>query len=115
MKFLKIFLTLGIILCLTLTAYAHPPSTIKIQFDLATQILKADIEHRVSDPATHYINKVDIGLNGEEIQTLSFPAQATPKRQILEIQLAGVKSGDTISVEGYCNLSGKLTEKITVV
>ena len=53
------------------TAFAHPPSDIKIQFDDKTKTLTAVITHRVSNPKTHYIYKTDIGLNGQEIKTTS--------------------------------------------
>lgn len=94
---------------------AHPPSGIKIQFDAKTQTLNAVILHRVSNPLTHYIYKVDIGLNGKEIQSLSFKEQATNREQLATEVLSGIKKGDTLSVEGYCNSSGKLKKEITVV
>lgn len=46
--------------------YAHPPSNIMITFDAKTKILQAVIMHNVSNPISHYINKVDVGLNGKE-------------------------------------------------
>ncbi|HOW58133.1 MAG TPA: hypothetical protein PLO78_00240 [Candidatus Omnitrophota bacterium] len=114
MKLLRIFLALVITILLCAKSYAHPPSVIKIQFDPATQILKAVIEHQVSNPKTHYIGKVDIGLNGKEVQTLTFTSQKDRASQLVEIKMNGVKSGDILSVEGYCNLSGKLVEEIKV-
>src|SRR3989338_9244388 len=48
-------------------AYAHPPSDIIITFDHETKILSAVIMHKVSNPQSHYIKKVDIALNGQEI------------------------------------------------
>jgi len=96
------------------TAFAHPPSDIKIQFDDKTKILTAVIEHRVSNPLTHYIFKADIGLNGKEIKSLSFKKQAMNREQLATAVLPEVKKGDTLSVEGYCNLSGKLKKEIKV-
>jgi len=111
----RIALLLCGLLVASAVAFAHPPSDIKIQFDIKTQTLNAVIAHRVSNPLTHYIFKVDIGLNGKEIQSLSFTKQATNREQLASADLSGVKVGDTLSVEGYCNLSGKLKKEIKVV
>ena len=96
------------------TALAHPPSDIKIQFDPATKTLTAVIKHRVSNPLTHYINKVDIGLNGKEIQMLPFKKQDNNVTQTVKVTIPEAKAGDILSVEGYCNLSGKLEKEIKV-
>jgi len=111
----KIALILCGFLAISPLAFAHPPSAIKIQFDLKTQTLNAVITHRVSNPLTHYIFKADIGLNGKEIRSVSFKKQATPREQLMTVILSGVKKGDALSVEGYCNLSGKLKQDIKVV
>lgn len=95
-------------------AFAHPPSDIVIKFDPSTKMLSTVIKHPVSNPQTHYIYKVDIGLNGREIQSIPFNSQKTSSEQIVEVQLEGIKPGDVLSVEGYCNLSGKLKKEITV-
>lgn len=110
----KIILTLCGVLVMSTVALAHPPSDIKIQFDPATKTLTAIITHRVSNTNSHYISKVDIGLNGKEIQMLPFTKQETKKSQTVKIVLPQVKKGDTLSVEGYCNLSGKLEKEIKV-
>lgn len=102
------------LLVISATAFAHPPSDIKIQFDPATKTLTAVIKHRVSNPSTHYINKVDIGLNGKEIKMFSFKKQETVIGQTLSFTVPQAKSGDTLSVEGYCNLSGRLEKEIKV-
>lgn len=95
-------------------AYAHPPSTIKITFDEATKTLTAVIMHSTSNPAKHYISKVDIGLNGKEIKEITLSNQETNASQTITYVLPEAKAGDVISVEGYCSLRGTLTKKITV-
>ena len=110
----KIILTLCGLLVISATAFAHPPSDIKIQFDPATKTLTATIKHRVSNPKSHYIFKDDIGLNGKEIKMLSFKSQATSAAQPVLFVIPEAKKGDTLSVEGYCNLGGKLEKEIKV-
>lgn len=107
------FILCGSLMISTL-AFAHPPSDIKIQFDPVAKVLLATIEHRVSNPKTHYIKKVDIGLNGKEIQTLTFTKQDANTEQTFAIPIPEAKTGDILSVEGYCNISGVLEKEIKV-
>ena len=67
MKRIGAFLIVFIFLVVASTAYAHPPSDIKIDFDPKIKMLHAVIIHNTSNPLNHYINKVDVGLNGKEI------------------------------------------------
>jgi desulfoferrodoxin (superoxide reductase-like protein) len=107
------FLLCGLLIAGQL-AFAHPPADIKIQFDKRFHLLTATIEHPVSNPKSHYINKVDIGLNGKEIQTLTFKQQDANAEQVIAVPIPQAKAGDVISVEGYCNQSGKLEKEIKV-
>lgn len=108
------FLLCGLLIASS-AVFAHPPSDIKIRFDVKTQTLDAVVKHRVSNPLTHYIYKVDIGLNGKLVKSLSFEKQATNREQLATVALSDVKKGDTLSVEGDCNLNGKLKKEITAV
>ena len=110
----KVSLTLCGLLVMSATAFAHPPSDIKIQFDPATRTLTATVKHRVSNPKTHYIRKIDIGLNGKELKMMPFTRQETSTGQALSCVVPQAQMGDTLSVEGYCNLSGKLEKEIKV-
>ena len=95
-------------------AYAHPPSDIKIAFDPQTKILKAVIMHNTSNPLTHYIKKVDIGLNGREIIEQAISREDNSESQTVSYLIPDVKEGDVLSVEAYCSISGKLQKEITV-
>lgn len=95
-------------------AFAHPPAAITIRFDSKTQTLTAVIIHPVSNPKSHFINKVDIGVNGQEVKSLSLEFQENRREQNIVAVLTEVKPGDSVSVEGYCNLSGKLEKEIKV-
>ena len=94
--------------------YAHPPSDIKITFDQAKNMLTAVIVHNTSNPSKHYINKVDIGLNGKEIIEQNISRQDNGVEQTVSYLIPDVKDGDVLSVEGYCSISGKLEKEITV-
>jgi len=93
-------------------AYAHPPSEIKITFDPATKILQAVIMHDVKDPAKHFIKKVDVGLNGQEIISHTLSRQDNNENQTVSYLVPDAKAGDALSVEGYCSISGKLEKEL---
>jgi len=95
-------------------AYAHPPSDIKIAFDPGTKMLQAVIVHNTSDPIKHYINKVNVGLNGKDIIEHSISREDNNETQTVRYLIPDVKGGDILSVEGYCSISGKLKKEITI-
>jgi hypothetical protein len=109
MFFAVLFLT-----ALGMNAYAHPPSDIQITFDPATKMLEAVIMHDVKDPTKHFIKKVDVGLNGQEIIGHAISREDNNVSQTVKYLIPDAKAGDVLSVEGYCNLSGKLEKELNV-
>lgn len=95
-------------------AYAHPPSDIKITFDAKTKIIQAVIMHNTSNPVSHYIKKVDVGLNSKEIIEHTISREDNNESQTVVYLIPDVKDGDVISVEAYCSISGKLQREITI-
>ncbi|MDD3374741.1 MAG: hypothetical protein PHY73_03330 [Candidatus Omnitrophica bacterium] len=114
MKIKVLFLTMAISILLASAAYAHPPSDIKITFDPETKILQAIIYHSTSNPAQHYINKIDVALNGKEIISQEISREDNNLTQTASYLISDAKPGDVLSVEGYCSISGKLGKEITV-
>ena len=114
MKKISLFLLVCFIVFICPVAFAHPPSDITITYDPATKILKAIIIHNVSNPANHFIGKVDVGLNGKEIIEHKISKQDDNLQQTVAYLIPDVKEGDSISVEAYCSISGKLTKDIIV-
>ncbi|MEI6832215.1 MAG: hypothetical protein WCK61_05865 [Candidatus Omnitrophota bacterium] len=114
MKRIAAFLIVFIFAAAISIAYAHPPSDITITFDARTKILQAVIIHNTSNPASHYIKKVDVGLNGKEIIEHTVSKQDNNESQTVIYLIPDVKDGDVLSVEAYCSISGKLQREITV-
>jgi hypothetical protein len=112
-KVVSFVMALGF-LAISSAAFAHPPVSIAITYNKETKIADAVIVHPVSNPATHYIYKVDVGLNGKEIVTHAISLQENNNEQHVSYRLPDAKAGDKVSIEGYCNLSGSLTQEITV-
>jgi hypothetical protein len=112
MKRLIAFIFLCFVVSLQSLAYAHPPSDISITYHPSTKILVAVIIHNVNDPVRHYIKKVDIGLNGKEIIQQEISRQDNNSTQTITYMIPDALPGDTVSVEGYCSISGKLEKEI---
>jgi hypothetical protein len=112
MKKIVCFSGIFVFFLLTATVYAHPPSDIKVTFDPKTKILSALIIHDVSNPATHFIKKVDVSLNGKEIVEQAISRQDNPNSQAVSYLIPDFKEGDRLAVEGYCSISGKLEKQL---
>lgn len=112
----KKILFLMLCFCINFCAisYAHPPSQIEVVFNKETKELSATIVHPVSNSAKHWINKVDIGLNGEEIIEQKISRQEENGQQTVRYYISDAKAGDTISVEAYCSVSGVLKKEVVV-
>jgi desulfoferrodoxin (superoxide reductase-like protein) len=108
----RVILIIFVFLAMVSSAYAHPPSDIKITFDPQTKMLQAVIIHNVSNPVNHYIKKVDLGLNGKEIITQELSRQDNNESQTVHYFIPDAKAQDMLSVEGYCSISGKLEKEI---
>jgi len=114
MKRIAAFLIMFVFAAAISTAYAHPPSDIKITFNAETKILQAVIIHNASNPINHYIKTVDIGLNGKRIIEQIISRQDNNESQTVSYFIPDVKDGDVLSVDGYCSISGNLKKEITV-
>ncbi|MFC1508088.1 hypothetical protein ACFL60_00185 [Candidatus Omnitrophota bacterium] len=95
-----------------MNAYAHPPSDIKIEYDAETRIVSAVIVHPVSNIEQHFIKKVDVWLNGEEVIVHKISGQDNNHDQSTKYMIPDAKTGDTITIEAYCSMSGKLKKDI---
>lgn len=93
-------------------ALAHPPSDITITYDPATKTLQAVIIHPVGNPQTHFIDKVDVSLNGKEVLTQFISRQDNNNSQAVSYVIPDAKDGDELSVEAYCSISGKLEKEV---
>lgn len=98
----------------TSSAYAHPPSDIKIEHNTQSRMLTVIVTHPVNNADSHFINKIKVFLNGEETLVHKISKQDNEKYQFAGYLIPGSIPGDTISVEAYCSVSGKLKKEIKV-
>lgn len=108
------FPTLAAITCFVSAAYAHPPAKIDIVYDAEGKVVAAVITHPVQDPSTHFIEKVDVSINGKEVLTHEISRQDSETMQTVTYRIPDAVPGDRIAVEAYCNVNGKLEKGIEV-
>lgn len=101
-KMLVFILVLGI----SSSAFAHPPSKIEAVYDNNKRTLEVDITHPVYDAKTHYIKSVIIAKNGKEIISDNFDRQEDTSGQKLQYVIRGLEKGDKITARAFCNVYG---------
>jgi desulfoferrodoxin (superoxide reductase-like protein) len=107
-------IVLATVLCL-LPLLAHAPKSVELEFDPQSGILNVLVTHRVSDASKHYIYKITVELNGEEMVEQKFSSQTNTDEQDVLYSIHDAKEGDKIKVTAFCNISGKRSGEITVV
>jgi len=110
----KIFFLLSCFVLAVSAAWAHPPELVTVTFDPETRVVRATITHPVNNAGKHYIFKVDVAVNGVEIIEQKISRQSDPMQEKFVFRIPDIKAGDTITVEAYCNISGKSVGAVEV-
>ena len=109
-----LFFTIALILSLTLSVYAHPPGDIEMSFNTENNMIEATIPHNSSDNSDHFINNVQVYLNGDLHIEQDFIMQTDKEVQYLHYMIPGAKAGDVIRLSAVCNKFGSREVEITV-
>ncbi len=92
--------------------FAHPPESIELTYDRATQILTIRVNHVSQRNRTHYIRKISVYRNDEVVVEDTFPAQ---EPWGLEHQVkVETKSGDVLKVKAVCSKAGSEEETLAI-
>jgi glucose/arabinose dehydrogenase len=110
---IKISAFLLLIVMLAYPAAAHAPSQVSLAYDSQNQSIKVTIAHTVSNPGSHYIYKVVIQKNGEQILKKEYSSQPTSSTFTYDYPLNASK-GDIIKATAYCSIAGSKSGEITV-
>ena len=112
--------TLFIITVLALAAWflvipvaAHSPTDMTISFDPNTAKIYVTITHPVDDPATHYLSRVKVKLNGNVISDPDYKSQPEKDRFTLTYDV-NAASGDEVWVTATCVRGGVLEKTYKV-
>ena len=107
---------LAILVCfmfLCQNAYAHPPSNINLTYSESKHSFRLIVNHRVSGRG-HFINKIIVKLNGEDLQSKTYPFQNNKKVVIFSFPEPQYKKGDILSIEVTCNRTGPVTKDFSI-
>ena len=93
---------------------AHAPVNISLSFDGESKILTVEFIHKVRNRSDHFIDRVRVSLNGEEIVEQRLSLQETKDGGTLIYKLIDAAEGDEIEVLLDCVKGGKLKKKMTL-
>lgn len=110
---MRFFILLLVIIFYCLPASARPPSKINLTYAKEEKMLLIDIEHVSSDQNDHYIRRVIVYKNGEEVAKYAYPIQEKPTGQAQDVKLEA-KVGDEIRVLAICSKAGRKEETLVI-
>ncbi len=102
------------VLVLSRVSWSHPAQSVKAEYDSVKKELRVIAEHTVQKPNDHYINKIEVFVDGEIVITQTFKSQKDGLAQDVLYTLFDVKSGSKIKVSTVCNKSGIKSTEIIV-
>lgn len=86
---------------------AHPASAVEAKFDSKESILTVNVKHDVSDVTKHYIQDIEVTVNGKKAVMQLFLSQSDNKEQKCLYKIIDAKKGSEIEVIAECNKGGK--------
>lgn len=94
-------------------AAAHRPAAVILDYRAGAGTLAVTIEHRVSNPAGHYIASVRIWKNGAPVKEASYTSQPAKEGAVYTYDLPAAE-GDVLRVEAVCSVFGSRTGETRV-
>ena len=105
---------LALAVCLiAVPAAAHSPAGMDISFDPNTAKISVTITHQVDDPATHYLSRVKVKLNGNVISDPDYKSQPAKDTFTLTYDV-NAAAGDEVWVTTTCVRGGVLEKTYKV-
>lgn len=109
--FFKMFFLGCFILCANV--FAHPPSEIIVNHDPESEEIVIAISHSSGNPEAHYIERVEIFVNGV-LAMIEVPPVENDPIFISDVFDLDLKSGDVVLVQAFCNRVGDLGQEIII-
>ena len=99
---------------LTSSALAHPPDVLDLYYCPNGKVLSIQAFHGSKSETDHYVNKITVELNGKKIIEQKFNSQFDREHQEAVFKIIDAKIGDKFKVTAHCNISGKVSDTLTV-
>ena len=91
---------------------ADPPKKVTLTYTEGK--LKIVAEHPTRDSTSHYVNQMDITVDGKEVKVLKMTFQSSAKEQVQVVEVPEIKAGSEVEVKAHCNKFGSKTGKIKI-
>ena len=114
MRVLPILAVLALLALLSIPVQAHPPSEVMLSFDQKNQTLDVAILHKVSSPSGHYVARVDIFKNDENILSSDYGSQPSASDPFTYSYAVNATSGDVLKATATCSIAGSKSGELTV-
>jgi desulfoferrodoxin (superoxide reductase-like protein) len=101
----KILITLCIAL-LPALLMGHSPKKVTASFNEKTNKVRIEVTHPVKNAEKHFIELITISQGEKEIKTIPLQKQTDKEKELLEIELPGIKKGSEITIYAKCNQLG---------
>lgn len=88
------------------TASARPPSEMNLSYDAPARNLHIEIRHVSINPRKHFIRRLLVYKNDEEVEKRAYVQQTTAAMLIEDVPLEAA-TGDVVRVEAVCNQAGR--------
>jgi desulfoferrodoxin (superoxide reductase-like protein) len=108
----KFILSLALVLLFSTHAFCHDPAGINVTVQAGG--IDLVIYHSVSDPATHYVKRIEVKLNGENSAEKDFTSQTDDMAQKTSFGIPALKKGDLLEITAYCSRYGDVKKTMTV-
>lgn len=109
-SFFVLFLPL---LLISVPAESHPPSNMELDYAGGDNTLTVRTTHRVGNPSNHYIEKITVFKNGNQVLEENYDEQQAGDGGDYAFELAA-QNGDSIEVVAECNQFGSISQSIEV-
>jgi desulfoferrodoxin (superoxide reductase-like protein) len=109
----KIAILLSMIFMVT-ALLAHPPGKPEISYDKNTGDLIIEFSHPVKDAAKHFIDKIWVYVNGDEVEVITYEEQTNLEGHKVVLNMPNLESGTKIKVKANCNIFGKKKGKYKI-
>ncbi len=93
---------------------AHPPSDIKITYDLSKSEIYIDIVHKVRSAKDHFIYEMELFVNDKKVIRQDATTQVDNEKQRVIYLIPGLKDGDKVKFWAECNKGGENKKEITI-
>lgn len=110
----KFFVILISMIFMGTALFAHPPGKPEISYNKKTGDLTIEFSHPVKDASKHFIEKIWVYINGNEVEVIAYEEQTSLEEHRVVLNMPNLESGTKIKVKASCNIFGKKKGKYKV-